>query len=494
MAGRVLIIGAGIGALATAIRLAEKGFHVEVFEKNPGPGGKISEIRDKGYRFDTGPSLFTLPDLINELPGSHEPKLKYTRLSTISKYYFPDGKIFSAPGDPESFCNELASVIGVDENKVALYLDAAASLYELTAPIFIFSSFQRLNKLFKQDNLGVLKGMIKFNPGSSMHSFNRKTLNNDKAVQIFDRYATYNGSNPYKAPATLNIIAHLEHNLGAYFPQGGMYRIVKHLYENARKSNVTFHFENEVTEIMVENQRALGVIASGRKHNADIVVSGGDVFRTYRELMKKTRPPRTVRKPRYSSSAMIFYLGVKNLFSDLDVHNIFFSKNYRAEFASIFSKPTAGIYKDPTVYIYNSSKLEKNDAPPGCSNLYVMINVPADKGEDWNALSRDARRIIFEKLKREHEMDIEPRVEFEMAATPASIERDTLSTSGALYGNNSNSILSAFNRHPNFSRKIENLFFAGGSVHPGGGIPLCLASAKIVEEEIMLYHKKIKCG
>ena len=120
-----------------------------------------------------------------------------------------------------------------------------------------------------------------------------------------------------------------------------------------------------------------------------------------------------------------------------------------------------------------------------------MINVPADRGDNWDVLANDARRIIFEKLKREHDIDIESKVEFEEIATPETIERNTLSTSGALYGNNSNSILSAFNRHPNFSRKVENLFFTGGSVHPGGGIPLCLASAKIVEEEVISYYHKL---
>ena len=491
MIKKVIIIGAGIGAMATSIRMAAKGFHVEVFEKNPGPGGKISEIREKGYRFDTGPSLFTLPELVNELPVVNQTELKYTKLSTISKYFFPEGKVFTANGEPGAFCKELASVIGENEGKIAAYLQDAAKLYNLTAPIYIFSSFHRLKKLAKKINPGIVAGMLRFNPVSSMHSFNRKSLTTEKAVQIFDRYATYNGSNPYKAPATLNIIAHLEHNLGAYFPEGGMYSIVKYLYENAKRSNVNFYFGTEVSEIIIENERASGVLANGKKYTADVIVNGGDIFRNYNILMNKNRPPRSVRKPRLSSSAMIFYLGVKDTLSNLDVHNIFFTSDYRREFDCIFSEKKARIFNDPTIYIYNSSKLKKNDAPPGCSNLFIMINVTADKGEDWDALASDARRIIFEKLKREHNIDIESKVQYEAVATPKTIERDTLSTAGALYGNNSNSILSAFNRHPNFSRKIKNLFFAGGSVHPGGGIPLCLASAKIVEEEIMSYINRL---
>ena len=491
MVKKVIIIGAGIGGMATALRLAAKGYRVEVFEKNPVPGGKMNEICKKGYRFDTGPSLFTLPELVDELPGRNQMKLQYRKLETVSKYFFPDGQVFNAPAEPGLFCRDLACITGEDQKKLTVYLDEVSKLYDLTAPLFIFSSFHRLKKLFTQDNLGVLSGMIRFNPMRSMHRHNRKLLDTAIAVQIFDRYATYNGSNPYKAPATLNIIAHLEHNLGAYFPEGGMYSIARHLHESALNSQVVFHFEEEVTQIIVNGKRAAGIVANGQKYAADIVIAAGDVFRTYRELMKTMRPRRSVRKPGLSSSAMIFYLGVKKTFSNLDLHNIFFSGDYRGEFDSVFTKKKAKIFHDPTVYIYNSSKIEKKDAPPGCSNLFIMINVPPDRGEDWDALARDARRIIFDKLKREHHMEFESHVELEVVATPETIGRDTLSTSGALYGNNSNSIWSAFNRHPNFSGKIENLFFAGGTVHPGGGIPLCLASAKIVEEEVLNYFNRL---
>ena len=267
-------------------------------------------------------------------------------------------------------------------------------------------------------------------------------------------------------------------------PEGGMYRIVGHVYELAVKRGVRFHFNTEAERIHIEKNRAVGIQAGGQRHEADIVVYGGDIFRGYRRLIKDVRPARSVRKPSYSSSAMIFYLGVRQEYPMLDVHNIFFSNDYPGEFGSIFTREKAKIFQDPTVYIYISSMLEKGDAPPGGSNLFVMINVPASKGEDWQALATDARRTIFDKLRREHQLDIEPFIEFEAVATPEDIESHTLSTAGALYGSHSNSVFAAFNRHPNFSRKVKNLFFAGGSVHPGGGIPLCLASAKIVEEEI----------
>jgi phytoene desaturase len=319
-----------------------------------------------------------------------------------------------------------------------------------------------------------------------MHRHNQKAFVSEKTIQLFDRYATYNGSDPYRAPATLNMIAHLEHNLGAFFPVGGIVRIVEHLHQVALSSGVSFYFDHEVEEILVEKQRASGVMANGQRFPSDLVVSAGDIFRTWSKLLPKNKAPRAAKKPDLSSSALIFYLGVRRTFEQLDLHNIFFSGNYPEEFQSLSPKGISKPYEDPTVYVYNSSLLNPDDAPPGGSNLFVMVNAPYNRGENWNEWAREARKHIFRKLQG-HGVDLGSGIEFEKAASPESIEEMTLSTAGALYGNSSNSPTSAFNRHPNFSRRIKNLFFAGGSVHPGGGIPLCLASAKIVEEEVKSY-------
>ena len=485
-----LVIGSGVGGLATAIRLARMGIRVRVFEKNEVPGGKISEIRANGYRFDTGPSLFTLPGLVDELqPGSGR-ALEYDKLEIISRYFFSDGTVFTAPAEPSLFARELARVTGVSGDRILRYLDDTRLLYEQSSPVFLFSAFHRLSKLFNAQNLGILRAMLRFNPLLSMHAYNQKALRNPQAVQLFDRYATYNGSDPYKAPAMLNMIAHLEHNLGAYFSRGGMYQIVERLVQWALQLGVEFRYNQEVESILIREGKATGIITGGKEYPADLVISAGDIFRTWSRLLPGERTPRRIKKPRLSTSAMIFYLGVRKRFEQLDVHNIFFSGNYREEFRALSPRKAAVMYPDPTVYVYNSSHLEPGDAPPGCSNLFVMINTPYDRGEDWEHLAIQARKNILKKLLA-HGIGLEQVIEFEQVATPKSIDHTTLSTAGALYGNHSNSALSAFNRHPNFSRRFPNLFFAGGSVHPGGGIPLCLASAKIVEDEVKSYLESV---
>jgi phytoene dehydrogenase-like protein len=207
-----------------------------------------------------------------------------------------------------------------------------------------------------------------------------------------------------------------------------------------------------------------------------------DVVPAYRYLMPEQKQPEKILKQERSSSALIFYWGIKKEFPQLILHNIFFSKNYQEEFSYIFDKKS--IYHDPTIYINISSKEEKSDAPVGMENWFVMINVPYNDGQNWDELIKDARKNILKKLSRMLNTDVETLIISEDILEPRTIESKTQSYKGALYGTSSNSRMAAFFRHPNFSTKIKNLYFCGGSVHPGGGIPLALSSAKIVDSLI----------
>jgi phytoene desaturase len=273
------------------------------------------------------------------------------------------------------------------------------------------------------------------------------------------------------------MIPHLELGLGTYFPKGGMHRIPMSLYDLAVRKGVQFHFDKPVNEILVKNRKAIGVQVGNEQHFADWVVSNMDIFSTYKKLLPGQRHPERTLQQERSSSAVIFYWGIRRAFPELDLHNIFFSNHYREEFASIFDQKT--LHEDPTVYINITSKEEASDAPDGCENWFVMINAPGDYGQDWNEMVAKARENIIRKLHRILGVDIGPLIEAEDVLTPPLIEQRTSSYRGALYGAASNSQFAAFLRHPNFTSNIKGLLFCGGSVHPGGGIPLCLLSAKI---------------
>ncbi len=482
---KAAVIGSGIGGMAAAIRLANKGYRVTIFEKNEHSGGKISEIRGMGFRFDTGPSLFTLPELTEELFEESGKKtgdyLLYSRLDLICSYFYEDGTLIRAFSDPERFAEEVEDRTGEPARAVLKHLQKCREQYDITVDIFLFNSLHKLRNYFHRR---VLKGILLFHKVdafTTMHRRNASRFRDPRVIQLFDRYATYNGSDPYRAPATLNVIAHLEHNMGAFFPEKGMRSLASALECLARDQGITMHYARMVEKIVVEKNRATGLLVQGEYIPFDLVVSDSDIRYFYRNLLPGSRPFRM--NDRYlSSSALIFYWGIRGEFESLGLHNILFSGNYRAEFQHIIMERS--VYSDPTVYIFISSKLIPSDAPEHSENWFVMINVPPDTGQPWEQLIDEARRHVIAKINRMLDTRIEALIEFEQIGSPRSIERDTLSWKGALYGDHSNSWNSAFLRHAYRHGSIKNLYFVGGSVHPGGGIPLCLASAKIVDREI----------
>jgi phytoene desaturase len=488
---RTNIIGSGLGGLAVAIRLAKQGYKVRIFEKNPGPGGKLNSIDSGQFRFDTGPSLLTLPELVNDLlsgaPENIRSLFKVRKLDKICKYYFSDGTVVDALADPEAFSRTFSCLTGERKTNIDRYLKKVGQLYDLTAPVFIFGNFHRRKELFQPKNLNVLLNLYRLNPFATMHGYNSRRFSHRNIIQLFDRYATYNGSSPYEAPATLNVIAHLEHNKGAFFPENGMFSITMALYEYALYLGVEFIFNTYVRKIKHDGRKVTGLIAGDKEYKSDIIISDCDVFHLYEYLLSGIKAPAGTRKKKLSSSAIIYYWGMNIDSPDLDLHNIFFAADYREEFNCIFKKMT--MHDDPTIYVFISSKASKRDAPEGKSNWFVMVNAPHDNGQDWNELILQTKRNIINRIGSRLGFSIPDKIEQELIIAPPQLEKNTLSTAGAIYGNSSNSAASAFYRHPNFSRKIRGLYLTGGSVHPGGGIPLCLASAAIVEKEILREYK-----
>jgi diapolycopene oxygenase len=474
---RAVIIGSGIGGLAAAIKLARTGWSVEVFEKGESPGGKMAQVNGNGFRFDAGPSLFTLPDLVNDLLDA-DLRIETYRLPVVTRYFWSDGSRLDAFSDPDEFCREAAEKTGVSARSLGRYLSEAADVYNAIAPVFIFSSLHRIKKLFRISNLPALLKLHRLKPFTSLHRFNKKLLCNEKLVQMLDRYATYNGSDPYQAPATLRVIAHLEHNLGAFLPRNGIYSIVEALMKQAVRLNIRFYFSEPVAGVLTNKGRVTGVRTSARAVATEVVVNNSDIYHFYSALMPDARKLKILEKQQRSSSALIFYWGIKAIFPKLEVHNIFFSGNYRDEFNSLFRK--FEIHDDPTVYIYISSKINPHDAPEGFENWFVMVNAPEYTGQNLEEMIPVTRRNILKKLEGIIGKGLEDRIVFEEILDPLKIEARTGSWRGSLYGPSSNSPMSAFRRHPNFSSSVKGLYFTGGSVHPGGGIPLCISSANIV--------------
>ena len=454
-----IVIGAGIGGLATALRLHKQGFKVQVFEKNDYAGGKLHAIRQGGYRFDLGPSLFTLPHLIDDLldlfPNSKVP-FSYKTKQTACHYFWEDGTVFKASTDNQKFVETAAKTFSEDQNTIETYLCKSKKKYQLTKSLFLEKS---LHKVATYLSLDTVKALINA-PFLGISN----TL--DEENQVFK-----------------SMIPHLELGLGTYYPHGGMHRISQSLFELAQEVGIEFRFRESVTQINHHKKKVTAVTTENGSYKTDLVVSNMDIYPTYKKLIRDVKAPEKTLEQERSSSALIFYWGIDSTFPDLELHNILFSEHYAAEFEHIFQHKT--LSEDPTVYINITSKESPEDAPKGHENWFVMINAPGDYGQDWEKMVTQSKERIIQKIKKCLHVDIAEHIKTEYILTPQGIESNTSSYRGALYGAASNNKFAAFLRHPNFNNKIKNLYHVGGSVHPGGGIPLCLLSAQITSDLIL---------
>jgi phytoene desaturase len=490
MKTKVGIIGAGLGGLSAAIYLSEYGFDVDVFEKNHSIGGKVSEKVIDGFRFDTGPSLLTMPTVVDDLLATSGynlldiPDIK--QINPIARNFFSDGTVIDTSSDIEKMMSELARIDEIDALRYKDYLAYSKTIYDNSADLFLFEPIHELSRLIRNHDISNLLNVFRLDVFSNVHRSNTRFFDNEKILKLFDRYATYNGSNPYSAPATLNIIPYVEFVLGGYYIKGGIYKLIRFLDKIIKERNINVYTDSDVEKIILDNKSAKGLKVNGVKQEYDYIVSNADVVYTFDKLIDgfnfhtsrlKTLEP--------SSSGMIFLWGVKGNYNELTHHNVFFSDDYYKEFSQIFTDMQPP--EDPTVYIAITSKEDKEHAPAGHENWFVLVNMPyISKEYDWEKESEKMRAKIFDKLHK-FGLKIESNIVTEEIITPSDLERNYNTNKGSIYGISSNTKSTAFRRPANKSRVIENLFFAGGSAHPGGGMPLVILSGK--HAATLIYEK-----
>jgi phytoene desaturase len=478
-----IIIGAGLAGIAAGLRLRKRGAKVLVLEKNNYVGGKMNQHDMEGYRFDTGPSLFTMPELVNELYelfGEDSAQFyDYHQHSESCRYFFRDGQQINFFTDKDRLNQELKSKLGVDATTIEKYLAHSAEKYDAIGKVFLETAIHKKTEIPWKSLFGNLPVFLNSGLMTSLHEHNSKTLKNKKLIQIFNRYATYNGSDPYQASGILSMIPHLEQNAGTYFPNGGIYSIVKGLYQLALNSGVHFSFNETITSARQEG--GTYYIEANQSYQSNQLVCAIDHLSFYKKILKDKSLFHKYNKQERSTSAVVFYWGINKSMDTLGLHNIFFSEDYAQEFKEIFQ--AGAVPSDPTIYVHISSKLNAQDAPKGCENWFVMVNVPAGV-KVQKKQQEQIKALVIKRLEKALKTPIEPHIAVEKVWTPDSIEADTGALQGALYGAASNKKFSALTRHPNFSKKYKNLYFCGGTVHPGGGIPLVLKSAQIVDKLI----------
>ncbi len=480
MPKKATIIGAGIGGLAAASLLAKKGYEVNVFEKNSTPGGKMQQVEENGYRFDTGPSLLTMPFILEKLfktcDEDLDEYLNFIELEPLCRYFYPDGTVFDNYSDSQKSTDQIRKFAPQDADSYKHFLDYSKNLYQKTADAFLFNPLYDLSDL-KNLNFKDFLGIDAFSTVSNKVD---DYFSSDYLRKFFKRFTTYNGSSPFKAPATLNVIPHVELNQGGYYVKGGLYKLAEALHQLAIKMGVDFRFNTRVKKIHIEGKKVISIeLRDGSIHATELLFSNADATETILNLLpdesisNRRRSKQEAIEP--SCSGFVLLLGCNKQWDQLKHHNIFFSEDYEKEFEDIFEEKV--MPEDPTIYIANTSYSDVDHAPQDSSNLFILVNSPYLDGQNWESLKNEYSTFLIDRLEKRGLEGLENSIEVLNVITPKDFYSKFLSNKGSIYGTSSNSRMAAFLRPRNKERAFENLFMIGGSTHPGGGIPLVIQSA-----------------
>ena len=457
---KVLVLGGGFAGLAAAIYAALAGGEVTLLEQSSTLGGKAGRFERGGFRFDTGPSVFTLPQVVRDIFDAADEPLPFELkpLDLLCRYRYPSGRVWDVYQDVDKTTAQLnRSEAEVYQNLLA----EARKLYEAAAPTFVFG---RSPTLFDLTRYGLRHG-LRAHPNKTLAQLVKNFGATGELEQFFLRFATYFGADPYRAPAVLHNIAWVELGLGVSYPVGGIYAVIEGLGALAKKLGVRVCTGVEVERLESHHNRVTSVQTSAGEFRADKVISSLDVVRTHQLLGKKTR----LETLEPSLSGFVLLLGIKGEAPELAHHTISFSKDYPAEFRAV----RAGKFPiDPTLYFNVSSKTESADAPPGCENWFVMANAPALSGK---ALAEKAYAEQVLGVLERRGFRVRDRLEFMHVLGPRHLAQ--FAHRGSIYGTAPYSLLTTL-RPQQKIRGIDNLFLAGGTVYPGGGIPLALLSGK----------------
>lgn len=492
MKTHILVIGAGIGGLSAAIRLAARGYRVTVVEKLDRPGGKMGEARAGGFRWDTGPSVITMRHVYEGLFADAGRDLRdyldLVPLQPITRYFWRDGATIDAAADEEAMCENIRRAFGPrDVDGYRRFMRYARRLYDVVSGPFLYRQKPTVRDLASLP----VGDVLKIDALRTMHQAISAHFRDPHLVQLFDRFATYNGSSPYRAPATLNVIAYVEMAQGAWYPRGGIFRLARAWERLASELGVELRYNSPAQEICIASGKACGArLMSGEIIRADAVVCNVDYTWARETLIPHGARRKDALEP--SCSGFVLLLGIRGTHDALAHHNIFFTEDYRREFDDIFVRRIAP--RDPTLYVCITSKTDPDHAPPGCENWFVLVNAPyLSEAYDWQAeaerYAQHIKGLLVANLGRISPLsDATGLVQVERRLTPLDLQATYGGHQGAIYGFSSNTRAAAFMRPGNRDRTIGRLYFASGSAHPGGGVPLVtlsgIAAAKCVEEDL----------
>ena len=488
---QVIVVGGGLGGLATACTLAARGYAVVLCDKNSWTGGKAAVYEESGFRFDMGPTILTIPAVLkrifDEAGQPLESALDLVPLDPQWRSFFDDGTTLDLHADVEKMKAELEQFSpgsGAGEGYTR-FMDLAKKLHKISDDFFFWKSIGGLRDMFdpkRSVTVSMLREVMRMRPGHSVAGTVRSYVPDSRAAQMLDHYTQYVGSCPESSPAVLCGIAHMQSNEGVWYPRGGTAAVPKALTKLALSLGVEIRTNTAIRQILVENGRASGVLtADGETIRGGAVVTNSDSVRTHKELLDGRPRQKFLGRRNYepACSGVVLYLGLDRRYDQLLHHNFVFSADPHKEFDAIYRQGEPA--PDPTCYVCAPAATEPGVAPPGGESLYVLVHTPYLRPHHkWSEMLPAYRDRIVEKLKQTAGLeDIEQHIVVEHALTPQDIQDRYHVLDGAIYGLASHGrFLGAF-KPANRSPDVEGLYLAGGSAHPGPGMPMVLMSGWI---------------
>lgn len=490
-----LVIGAGIGGIATAGRLARNGYDVTVVEKEATPGGRCNQIIRDGHRFDIGPTLFLMPEIWEEtfaaLGEKMSDHLDLKRIDPTYKVHFDDGLQLELTSNLGDMQTQLEKVEKTAFTGFLNYIAEGGKHYKMSVEKFVGRNFYNIFEYFSIRNLPLLfqlKALQKHHANASRY------FKDERLKAAFTFQNMYLGLSPYDAPATYSLLQYTELAEGVWYPMGGMYAGIQALTSVAEKLGVKFIYNAPVKKLKVEGSKVKGVeLQDGREFIADIFVGNADLPYIYKELLPRNNEAKKLENKLYTCSTIMFYWGVDKEYLQIGHHNVFLGGDYKASFDQIFNDHT--LPEVPSFYVHAPARTDKAAAPDGQETLYVLVPVghlDARTEQDWDAMVNRARETVFTRLAKEMGVhDLRQHIKFEIVYQPKVWKERFNLEKGAAFGLSHNFWQVGYLRPQNRHKQYKNLYFAGASTHPGTGLPIVLLSARLTTERIVKEQGKI---
>ena len=490
---KVIVIGGGLGGLSAAISLQQKGYDVELYEQNMHLGGKLNRLEQDGFGFDLGPSILTMPHIFEELfqqSGKHmSDYVQIERLNHQWRSFFPDGNILDLYENLQDMEERNPSLTEKDIKQYHNLLNYAKNLYDITEQGYFNQGLDNMKEVLQYH--GVFQSLRKFDLTSSMFQAIDKRISNSQFRDMLSYIVKYVGSSSYDAPAVLNMMIYMQHVQGVWYVPGGMNRLADALVKLAEEIGVKFHLGKKIVKLEKDKRTITAAyLDDGMKLTADYYISNMEVIPTYKHLIeeKKTYIDRLDEKFQPASSGLVLHLGVKTTYPQLAHHNFFFSQNMKQQMDAIFHEHK--LPDDPVIYLVNVNKTDAKQALPGHENLKILPHIPyiQDKPLTRQEYTDFAEKVLI-KLEKMGLYKLRESIVTRDMWTPHDIERTYSSDRGAIYGTVSNRKMNKGFKHPKQSERYENLYFVGGTVNPGGGMPMVTLSGQQVAKKLIERDK-----